>query len=145
MHFGWRGERTQSRETTTISIAHLVQSKWLDVINGQNWWKIHDWHGGIPLPNPNLPDLVPNRASYLFREEAPQPEPIAVERPHHEPFHNQYSRRGRGGFMPSFRQGGSSSAHEERRPSPTFEQGGPSSTYEFGGTSHTAPPPPPPP
>ena len=124
MHFGWRGERVQPRETTTISIAHLVQSKLLDVVNEQNWWKIHDWPSGIPLPNLNLPNLVPNRASYLFREEAPPLEPIVVEKPQHEPFHNQYSRRGRGGFMPTLGQGGSSS-------------------YEVGGTSHATPPPPP--
>ena len=100
MHFGWRGERVQPRETTTISIAHLVQSKWLNIVNRKNWWKIHDW---LALPNQNLSDLDIDRASYLFREETPVLELIVVERPQPEPFHNQYSRRGRGEVMPKFR------------------------------------------
>ena len=57
-----------------------------------------------------------------------------MERPPPQAFHNQYSRR---------RRGGSSCTHEERHLSPTFEQGGPYSTFEFGGTSYAAPLPPP--
>ena len=43
MHFGWRREGgVLSRETTTLSMTYLVQSKWLNLSNGQTWWKIHD-------------------------------------------------------------------------------------------------------
>ena len=150
MHFSWRGEGVLLREATTISMTHLVQSKWLKLSNGQTWWKLHDRQFDIPLPTQALPDLIPNLPTYLFRPEGPLldlipnrptylfglegrvPDPLGVERPPLQVFHNQYSRR---------RRGGSSSTNEECRPSLAFEQGGPSSTFEFGGTSHAAPPP----
>ena len=134
MHFGWRGEWVLPKEATTISMTHLVQSKWLELSNGQTWWKLHDRQIGIPLPTQALPDLIPNRTTYLFGPEGQVPDPLAVERPPTQAFHNQYSRR---------RRGGSSSTNEECQPSHEFEQRGPSSTFEFGGTSHAAPPPPP--
>ena len=133
MHFGWRGEGILSRETTIISMTHLVQSKWLELSNGQTWWKIHDRKIGIPLPTQALTDLIQNHPTYLFGPEGRVPDPLAVERPPPQAFHNQYSRWKRGG----------SSINEERRPSQACEQGGPSSTFEFGGTSNATPPPPP--
>ena len=59
MHFCWRGEGVLPRENTTISMTHLVHSMWLELSNGQTWWKLHDQKFGIPLPtkaprhNPN--------------------------------------------------------------------------------------------
>ena len=81
MHFGWRGEGVLPREATTISMTHLVQSKWLELSNGQTWWKLHDRQIGIPLPTQALPDLIPNRPTYLFGLEGQVPDPLAVERP----------------------------------------------------------------
>ena len=105
MHFGWRGEGVLSRETTTISMTYLVQSKWLEHTNCRTWWKVHDRKISILLPTQDLPDLIPNRHTYLFRPEGQAPEPLTMEMPPPQAFHNQYSRRGRGG---------SSSTNEER-------------------------------